>query len=379
MGPSTLEIGERVPVNDLQQSPLASVHEALGAKMIAFGGWWMPLQYSSILEEHRTTRTNVGLFDLSHMGEIAVRGEEATAFLQRLLTNDIARLRDGQALYSPMCLETGGTVDDVVVYRFHAQLYWVVVNAANTAKDLQWIRVHTTKNVEIDDLSESTALLAVQGPASRRLLSALTDAPLEALAYYAFLPSASVGGISVVLARTGYTGEIGYELFCRAEEAIALWNRLYEVVREAGGTPVGLGARDTLRLEMRYPLYGNELDEKTTPLEAGLSWAVAFDKGEFLGREALLRQRIEGVPRRLVGFRMETKGVAREHYPVLHESKLVGTVTSGAPSPTLGVNIGLAYVKPSLGRVGTRIEVEIRGRLHPAIVVKTPFVNVSPR
>jgi aminomethyltransferase len=365
--------------SDLKRTPLASVHEALGAKMIDFGGWWMPVQYSGILAEHGATRAKVGLFDLSHMGEVEVRGDGALAYLQRLLTNDLARLSDGGAMYSPMCLETGGIVDDVVVYRFDARRYWVVVNASNIAKDLAWMRSQKRDRVEIADLSDTTALLAVQGPSSRRVLATLTDAPLDGLAYYAFLASASVAGVPVVLARTGYTGEPGYELFCRAEDAVLLWNRLHEAVAGVGGTPVGLGARDTLRLEMRYPLYGNELDETTTPLEAGLTWAVAFDKGGFVGREALSRQRADGVTRRLVGFRMETRGIARSHCGVFIGARRVGTVTSGAPSPTLGVNIGLAYVEPAFGRIGTRIEVEVREKRHRAVVVKTPFVSRSPR
>jgi len=363
----------------LKRTPLAAVHESLGAKMIDFGGWWMPVQYSSILAEHHATRERVGLFDLSHMGEIEVRGRGAVPSLQRLLTNDVSRLADGEALYSPMCLETGGTVDDLVVYRFDEERYGVVVNAANIAKDLSWMRAHAVEGTEIVDRSASTALLAVQGPLSRRVLETLTDAPLDGLAYYAFLCPATVGGVPVVLARTGYTGELGYELFCPAEEAVRLWNRLLEVVTRFGGLPVGLGARDTLRLEMGYPLYGNELDETTTPLEAGLGWAVAFAKGAFIGSDALARQRAEGVSRRLVGFRMETRGIARAHHEVFAGERRVGTVTSGAPSPTLGVNIGLAYVEPACRRVGTRLFVAIREKRHPAVVVKTPFVSSSPR
>lgn len=364
---------------ELKRTPLASVHEALGAKMIDFGGWWMPVQYSGILAEHRATRENIGLFDLSHMGEVEFRGDGALDCLQRLLTNDIARLGDGEAIYSTMCLESGGIVDDVVVYRLDARRYWVVVNASNIAKDLAWMRSQVADGVEMRDLSDETALVAVQGPASRRVLAKLTSAPLDGLAYYALLPSASVAGVSVVLARTGYTGELGYELFCRSEDAVSLWSRLNEAVGAVGGMPVGLGARDTLRLEMRYPLYGNDLDETTTPLEGGLSWAVAFDKGGFIGSDALARQRSEGLTRRLVGFRMETKGIARGHYGVFSGERRIGTVTSGAPSPTLGVNIGLAYVEPACARIGTSIEVEIREKRHAAVVVKTPFVSSSPR
>jgi aminomethyltransferase len=347
--------------------------------MIEFGGWWMPVQYAGILQEHRAVRERAGLFDLSHMGEIEVRGPSALETLHRVATNDVARLRDGAALYTPLCLPSGGIVDDVVIYRHSPDRYLLVVNAANTEKDYRWLREHARGSADVEDVSAATALLALQGPVASDILQTLTDARVDSLEYFTFLPTAAVAGVPVLLSRTGYTGERGYELFCDAADAVALWDALCNAVTSSGGGPVGLGARDTLRLEARYLLYGNDIDEGTSPLEAGLGWAVAFDKGEFLGRAALLRQRDVGVSRRLAGFRMVDRAVARSGCAVWVGGSRVGAVTSGAPSPTTGGNIGLAYVERAYAAAGTSLEVEIRGRRHPSEVVPTPFYRPRTR
>ncbi|HHW15241.1 MAG TPA: glycine cleavage system aminomethyltransferase GcvT [Firmicutes bacterium] len=357
----------------LKRTPLYAEHQALGARFTAFGGWEMPVQYSGIVAEHLATRERAGLFDLSHMGEFYFAGPGAEAFLQRLTTNDVGRLSVGQAQYSMFLHPTGGVVDDIVVYR-RAEGFMVVVNGANVAKDWAWVTAQApSAGVELRDGSEETALLALQGPRAAEIMAGLVDQPLTELYYYRFLEG-RVAGIPALLARTGYTGEDGFEVFVPAAEAAALWRKLLLAGEPRGLVPVGLGARDTLRLEMAYPLYGNDLTDETTPLEAGLNWVVKLEKGEFIGREALLAQRERGLSRRLAGLVVQG-GIARHGYTLrAADGQEVGTVTSGSFSPTRGENIGLGYLRADLTAEGSEVRVDIRGRLVPATVVRTPFV-----
>ena len=356
----------------LKRTPLYHVHKELGARLIEFGGWEMPVQYSSIIDEHLTVRSNIGIFDVSHMGELEIRGPKSLALIQKLITNDAAKLVDGRILYTLMCTETGGIVDDLLVYRFAADRYMLVVNASNIEKDLAWIHAHDETGVEISNRSDKTALVALQGRNAPQCLQALTEVDLTALNYYRFA-AGEVAGIPTIISRTGYTGETGFELYVDAEGSVDLWNILYEATNAIDGKPIGLGARDTLRLEARLCLYGNDINETTTPLEAGLRGRVAFDKGSFIGREALIRQDSDGIKRRLVGFRMLDRSIARAYHEVYHKDWRVGEVTSGAPTPSLKYNIGLAYLPIEISKINTKIEIEIRGKRHPAQVVRTPF------
>ncbi|MBT3266958.1 glycine cleavage system aminomethyltransferase GcvT [Candidatus Poribacteria bacterium] len=363
--------------SELLRTPLAEAHERLGARMVGFGGWLMPVQYAGIIAEHNAVRSTAGVFDLSHMGEVEVRGAGAFATLQRVLVNDVSRIGDGQALYSPMCLPTGGIVDDVIVYRHAADRYLVIPNAANIAKDVEWLRAHAAADTVLEDVSPDTALIAIQGPSSPAVLGSLTTAAVDGMDSFSFLEDVDVGGVRAIVSRTGYTGETGFELYCPAGEAPRLWEVVLSGAEAAGGMAVGLGARDTLRLEARLSLYGADIDETTTPLEAGLGWTVAFDKGDFVGKAALLSQRDEGVQRRLVGLTMDGRGIARGGYPVYHGDGEIGHVTSGAPSPSLGVNIALAYIDVAHARVGGAVEVQVRRNRHAATVTRTPFYRVG--
>ena len=356
----------------LNRTPLYEVHKQLGGKTIEFGGWEMPVQYSSIIDEHLTVRSNVGIFDVSHMGELEIRGPGSLSLIQKLITNDAAKLVDGQILYTPMCTETGGIVEDLLVYRFAANRYMLVVNASNIEKDLAWIHAHDKTEVTIENRSDGMSLVALQGRNAPQCLQTLTNINLTTLNYYQFA-AGEVAGIPTIISRTGYTGEIGFELYVEAGRSTDLWAALYEVTDAVEGKPIGLGARDTLRLEARFCLYGNDIDETTTPLEAGLRWRVAFDKDSFIGRDALIQQNSEGIKRRLVGFQMLDRSIARAHHAVYRGDQHIGEVTSGAPAPSLKYNIGLAYLPVEMSKINTKIEIEIRGRRHPAKVVRTPF------
>lgn len=361
---------------NLKRTPLFEIHKQLGARMIEFGGWEMPVQYSSIVAEHLAVRSNAGILDLSHMGEIEIKGSGALPLIQGLITNDVSKLGDGQILYSPMCTETGGIVDDLLVYRFNASRYMLVVNASNIDKDCEWLHAHNSNGAEIFNVSDETVLVALQGKNALPILQALTNLDVSTIDYYWFTED-KVDGIPVLISRTGYTGEIGFELYVNVIHGEKVWHALHDATVNLGGKPVGLGARDTLRLEVRFCLYGNDIDETTTPLEAGLRWTVAFDKGDFIGANALAQQRDSGIERNLSGFKMLDRGVARSHYRVYHGDTSIGEVTSGAPSPSLGCNIGLAYLPIEWSKKKTKIEVEIRGKRHPAEVVPTPFYKPS--
>ena len=360
----------------LLRTPLHGEHVALGAKLVPFAGWEMPIQYpAGIVNEHRAVRSAAGIFDLSHMGEVYLRGPGAGAAADRLVSSDIAGLEIGKARYGLLCNERGTIVDDVLVYRLDAETYLVVVNASNAAKDLAHIRTHVGSAAEIEDASMDTALIAVQGPRAGVIMSAITDlevreASIEDLPPFGVV-AARVAGVRSHVARTGYTGEDGFEVFVPWDRAVGPWTRLLAAGGALGLTPIGLGARDTLRLEARFSLYGNEIDETTDPIEAGLGWTCKLDK-DFVGRDAIARAKERGPSRRIVGLVIEG-GVARHGHPVVHQGATVGQVTSGTFGPTVEKNIALAYVPVALSKVGTEVAVRIRERDVAARVVKTPF------
>lgn len=340
--------------------------------MIPFGGWEMPVEYSGITKEHTAVRTAAGLFDVSHMGEFEIRGPEALDLIQFLTTNNAAVLVDGQAQYSAMAYPMGTVVDDLLIYRHSAQHFLVVVNAANIGKDFEWMKSHNRFDAFIEDISDRVALLAVQGPRAIDILQPLVQTPLDTIAYYHFA-RCRIGDADAIVSRTGYTGEDGFEIYVDPEHSEAIWNAISQKGEPLGLIPCGLGARNTLRLEAKLLLYGNDMDATTTLLEAGLGWIVKFDKKDFIGREALLKQKQEGIKRKLVGFEMLGRQIARDHCPVFVEKHEVGHVTSGSPSITLKKNIGLAYLPAERASIGTAFQISIRGRLCDAIVVQTPF------
>ena len=333
----------------------------------------MPVQYEGIKKEHEAVRTRAGLFDVSHMGEILIEGPQAVAAVDRLVTNDVSKLETGRALYTVCCNERGHILDDLIVYRLEDEKVLVVCNASNRDK----IVGHFAKNLSLEtpwnDVSDTWALLALQGPNAVAVIKDLgADQSVLALPYF-HVTRASIAGVDLWAARTGYTGEDGFELFCSSEDAVTLWRALLEAGQSHGLQPVGLGARDTLRLEARLMLYGNDITEETHPLEAGLGWVVKLDAGDFMGREALRGIKAAGLERKLVGFEMTGRGIARHGYPIVAGGKVVGEVTSGSPGPTVGRNIGLGYVPLALAKAGTALGIEIRGKVVDAVVVRTPF------
>jgi aminomethyltransferase len=360
------------PAAVLKRTPLHAAHVRLGARMIPFGGWDMPVQYVGIVEEHRTVRRAVGCFDVSHMGEFEFRGADALAALQRLTTNDVAALEIGQVQYSVLCAEDGGIVDDVTLYRLAPDRFMMTVNAGNIEKDWTWVTGRLQGRVDARNVSDETGLIAVQGPHAERLVGRLADIDVTALGYYRFAQG-RVAGVAGVVSRTGYTGEDGFELYLPADGTERVWERLLGEGKADGAAAIGLGARDTLRLEMKYALYGNDIDATTNPIEAGLGWVVKPAKGDFVGRDAIERVRAAGPRRRLVGFEMVERAVPRHGYPILHDAGAVGVVTSGSYGPSVDRYIGIGYVPPALAPAGSTIAVEVRGRGHAARVVKTPF------
>ena len=356
----------------LKRTPLRDVHAALGAKMVPFGGWDMPVQYAGIIEEHRCVRSAVGLFDISHMGEFEVRGPGALAAVQTLATNDASTLAIGQVQYSLLCYPEGGIVDDLTLYRLAEEHYMLTVNASNIDKDWAWV-TEGARGGGWTNVGAETGLLAVQGPRAEGLVQRLADQDVTRVPYYHFI-SGNVAGVPCLISRTGYTGEDGFELYAPAARLEALWNGLMQGGKGDGIQPIGLGARDTLRLEMKFALYGNDIDETTNPLEAGLGWVVKPAKGEFIGRGAIEAMRAAGVTRKLVGFEMAERAVARHGYRLLKGGDAVGIVTSGSFSPSLERCIGMGYLRADLTTVGTEFDVDIRGQAHRARVAKTPFV-----
>lgn len=339
--------------------------------MVDFAGWDMPVQYAGLEKEHHAVRTAAGLFDVSHMGEIEFRGPGALEEANRLITNDLARAADGQAIYAGLLDERGCFVDDVVAYRFGPEHIFICVNASNREKDFAWMSSHAVK-VKPVDRSKDYAQLAIQGPKAFGIVQRLAKKPLDGVSTYRFT-TGEVAGVPCLIARTGYTGEDGFELYCAPDEAERLWWALLEAGKGDGLVPCGLGARDSLRTEMKYALYGNDIDDQHTPLEASLAWIVKLDKADFIGKQALLAQRSAGVPRRLVGFELLDPGIPRPHYAILQNGQKVGEVTSGTMGPSIKKAVGIGYVPPALAAEGSTFEVEIRGRPARAKVVKTPF------
>lgn len=360
----------------MKQTPLYQAHKSLNAKFTEFGGWEMPLQYSSIVKEHLAVRTTVGLFDLSHMGELEVYGQGANALVQKLSTNDVGRLTDGRVLYTLFCNEAGGIVDDLLVYRHADNHYMLVVNAANIEKDRTWVENHNDTGAEIRDVSEDTALIALQGPKSIDILKPLVpEQAISEIRYFRFILG-EVAGIPTTISRTGYTGEAGFELYVSADNAERLWHALYPEVIAAEGQPVGLGARDTLRLEAGLRLYGMDMDDNTDPFEAGLGKFVKSKGRQFIGKDVLVAAKKKGIAKQMIGFQMLDRAVARSGYTVYQAGEHIGNVTSGAPSPTLKCSIGFASIT-SEAMLNDKIDIEIRGKLHPAKIVKVPFIISS--
>ncbi|EHQ91522.1 glycine cleavage system aminomethyltransferase GcvT [Desulfosporosinus youngiae] len=358
---------------EAKRTPLYEEHLSAKAKLIDFGGWEMPVQYAGVIDEHHAVRTKAGLFDVSHMGEVDVRGEEALAFVQMLITNDAGKLEDGKILYSPMCYPNGGIVDDLLVYRYDPQHFFLVVNASNTDKDYAWM-LEQAKNfkVVVENVSDKYAQLALQGPLSESILQRITKVNLAQIKYYSFTHG-QIDGVECLISRTGYTGEDGFEIYFSPEYGRQLWRKILEAGASDGVQPIGLGARDTLRFEARLPLYGNELGAEITPLEAGLGIFVKLDKAEFIGKEVLQAQKEQGVPRKLVGLEMIERGIARSHYPLQKDGQEIGFVTSGSFSPTLNKNIALGLIRAELAVQGEILDVMIRGKAVKAKIIPSLF------
>lgn len=364
----------------MQHTPLHERHVAHGAKLVDFAGWHMPIQYGSVLEEYHAVRQHVGLFDVSHMGRLIVEGDGALALLQRMTTNDVAKVDILGSQYSMVCNEQGGVKDDVFVYRFAERSYLVCVNASNREKIYSWFTDQQRTQsmpVTVEDRSQSMAQIAVQGPASRELLVRLGDSSIAGLKLRRCLQT-TLAGISLLLTRTGYTGELGYELYVPAEQAEKLWSAFMKHGEGLGIKPAGLGARDLLRLDMGYYLYGNDLTEDTTPIEAGAEWVVKFDKGDFIGKAALEKQQHNGLLRKFIAFELLEKAVPRHDMRIFSDDQEIGQVTSGNLSPVLQKGIGLGYVVPSMAEIGTKLFIDIRGRRVPAMVVALPFYKRKP-
>lgn len=360
----------------MKHTPFTDKHIALGAKMAAFAGYHMPISYSGINDEHQAVRTNAGIFDVSHMGEFIVKGEKALELIQRVTTNDASKLTAGKAQYSALTNDQGGIVDDLIVYCLEEnKAYMLVVNASNIEKDWKWISKHNTHHAEMHNISDRTCLLAIQGPNATKMMQALTDIDILNLKYYTFVKGKFAGVDNVIVSATGYTGAGGIEIYFEDKDGAAntIWNKIFEVGAPAGLKPIGLGARDTLRLEMGYCLYGNDIDDSTSPLEAGLGWITKFAK-EFTASAFLEEQKKNGVPRKLVGFEMLDKGIPRHDYEIKDFSGMViGKVTSGTQSPSLGKAIGLGYVSTVFSHIDTKIYIKVRDKLLLAKVIKLPF------
>lgn len=365
-------------VNELKRTPLFDEYAKYGGKTIDFGGWELPVQFSSIKEEHDAVRNRAGLFDVSHMGEILVKGNDALSYLQKLLSNDISKIAIGSAQYNALCYENGGVVDDLLVYRLGENRYLLCVNAANIDKDCDWLKQHVEGDVTVDNQSDSYAQIALQGPLSEEVLQSLTGVDLKSLKYFKFIENAEVAGNNVLLSRTGYTGEDGFEVYGEPQAIINVWSAILEAGKEKGVVPAGLGARDTLRFEACLPLYGQELSKDISPLEAGIGFAVKLQKeSDFIGKSALIFQKENGIPRKLVGVEMIDKGIPRHGYKVFKDGVEIGEITSGTQSPLTKRNIGLALIKAEFAQLDNEIEIEIRNKRAKAITCATPFYKRS--
>ena len=376
MTDSATVTGTENPTQALKKTPLHALHLAVKGRMVEFGGWHMPVQFSGLVDEHKTVRTAVGLFDVSHMGELLVEGRGAVEFLQRMTTNDLAPLKIGQAQYSALLTPQGTVIDDIIVYRRGHDSFFICVNASNTEKDFAWLKSNQPKQgVNLENQSSQYAQIAVQGPLARKLVQEIVDIRIDSLPYYWF-NEGKVIGIPSIIARTGYTGELGYELYVPADKAPKILSALLENGQKYGVKPCGLGARDTLRLEMGYLLYGNDMDDSRDALSCGLGWITKFSKEDFIGKQALVKIKELGIQNKLVGFEMVDKAIGRHDYLVYESSTSpspIGKVTSGSPSPTLGKNVGMAYLPSQLSALGTEFYVEIRGERKLAKVAKKPF------
>lgn len=360
----------------MEKTGFNNIHKQLGAKLVEFAGYEMPIQYEGIIAEHKAVRESVGVFDVSHMGEVEIHGKDAFAFVQKLTTNDVSKLSKGKIQYSSMCYENGGMVDDLLVYHC-GDYFMLVINASNKEKDIKWMKKNVFGDVTINDISDDTSLLAIQGKNSLKTLQKLTETDLSKIEYYNF-EFGKIAGEDVIISHTGYTGEkICFEIYMKWDEKMneKIWNAIFEAGKEFNIKPIGLGARDTLRLEYAFRLYGNDMDENANPLEAGLGWITKLDTDNFIGKEAILKVKNDGLKRKLVGFIIQGKMVARHGQEVYVNDKKVGFVTSGSPSPMLGKNIGLAYVDTGFNALGSVIEIDVRGKKIKAEIVKTPFLG----
>jgi aminomethyltransferase len=361
----------------LKKTPLFQLYKEYRAKTIGFGGWELPVLFSGIKEEHQAVRERAGLFDVSHMGEIVVKGDDSEKFLQKMVTNDVSRLKTGRAMYTAMCYENGGTVDDLLIYKLNEKVYLLVVNAANTESDFQWLQGHLEGDVTVENESEHWGQLAIQGPMAEKVLQKLVDIDLSKLKAFTFQMNVDIQGSKALVSRTGYTGEDGFEIYCRPVDAPDMWKNILKAGKEENVLPCGLGARDTLRFEACLPLYGQELSADITPLEAGIGFAVKLHKEEFIGKEALNIQKERGTQRKIVGLEMIERGIPRHGYPIFSDDQPIGYITSGTQSPTLKKNIGLALLKSEFAHLGSEVQVEIRQQKLAAKVVETPFYKRS--
>lgn len=363
-------------ITDVKKVPLNDVHASLGAKMIPFAGFNMPVRYSSDVEEHTTVRKGVGVFDVSHMGEFVIKGPKALSLIQKVTSNDASKLTIGKVQYSCLPNDKGGIVDDLLVYRTGEEEYLLVVNASNIDKDWNWISLQNTEGASMENISSELCLLAVQGPKALSTLQKLTSVNLSSLEYYSFTKGEMAGINDIIISATGYTGAGGFELYVPNKDAKKLWDKIFEAGKEFDIKPIGLGARDTLRLEMGFCLYGNDIDEATSPLEAGLGWITKFSK-EFINSKNLLAQKEKGVSKKLIGFEMIDRGIPRSHYEIVNEKEeVIGQVTSGTQSPMLGIGIGMGYVTTEFSKEGSEIFIRIRNKSLKAKVVKPPFYKV---
>ncbi|WKZ20336.1 MAG: glycine cleavage system aminomethyltransferase GcvT [Candidatus Jettenia sp. CY-1] len=358
----------------MKKTSLYDTHLKLNGMMVSFHDYSMPLQYSSIINEHLCVREKAGLFDVSHMGRFEISGDKALPFIQHVITNNVVRLADKQALYTPMCNEQGGIIDDILVYKWHDKSFMLVVNCGNREKDFLWLQKQATnyQPLEMKDVTDRVSLISFQGPLSGRMLEATLSYKLDHLRRFSF-DNFLWDDTQMVISRTGYTGEDGFEIFVDAKQAVRLWDLLLGKNKQNGLNPIGLGARDTLRLEACLLLYGNDMDETITPLETIIDWTVKFDKGDFIGREALSRQKEKGIGRKMVGFEMIDRGIPRHGYPVLKGNESIGKVTSGSFSPSTHKNVGLCFVKTQYAKTGEEFQIQIRNNNYNARVVKIPF------
>tara|TARA_Y100000031_G_C8251633_1_gene400792 strand:- start:6321 stop:7487 length:1167 start_codon:yes stop_codon:yes gene_type:complete len=355
----------------VRKTPLAEVHKNLGATMVDFAGWYMPMQYTSVIDEHTTTRTKAGLFDICHMGEFIVKGKGSFNFLQKMAVNDLNKLTVGKAIFNILCYENGTVIDDLFIYKLKENEYMIVVNACNIQKDLEWLKKHKGNfEVEINDVSDQTAKLDLQGPLSEKILRKLTSAELPKRFHFI---ETELSEIRTIISRTGYTGEDGFEFYFPAENAEKIWTEILDAGEEYGIKPIGLGARDTLRIEACYPLYGHETNDKITPIEVGLGWLVKTEKEDFIGKEILKKQKEHGTERILVVFEMVDRGIARENYEIFANNEKIGHVTSGTFSPTFRKSLGMALIKKPFSEIGNELNIKIKGKLHKAKIVKRPF------